>query len=95
MRIPCLTRKLIRANRDRLLSQTDQPAKFMKTSGSSVHPLEFAGGKERISHECPPEGGFKSLCAGAPLDQHRALQEKSIALLRKLEWEGPAMVEYR
>lgn len=51
--------------------------------------------QHRRLHEWPPEGGFSSLCAGVPLDQHRALQEKSIALLRKLDWEGPAMVEYR
>jgi predicted ATP-grasp superfamily ATP-dependent carboligase len=51
--------------------------------------------QHRRIHEWPPEGGFSSLCAGVPLDQHRALQERSIALLRKLDWEGPAMVEYR
>ncbi|MFC6669004.1 hypothetical protein [Marinobacterium aestuariivivens] len=51
--------------------------------------------QHRRIHEWPPEGGFSSLCAGVPLDRHRALQERSIALLRKLDWEGPAMVEYR
>ncbi len=51
LRIPCLTKELIRANRDRLLSHSGQPARFMKTSGSSGHPLEFAVGKERISHD--------------------------------------------
>nr|WP_158651903.1 carboxylate--amine ligase [Marinobacterium profundum] len=51
--------------------------------------------QHRRIHEWPPEGGFSSLCAGVPLEQHRALQDKSIALLQKLDWEGPAMVEYR
>lgn len=46
-------------------------------------------------HEWPPEGGFSSLCAAVDLNQHQALQQQSIALLQKLNWEGPAMVEYR
>jgi predicted ATP-grasp superfamily ATP-dependent carboligase len=46
-------------------------------------------------HEWPPEGGFSSLCKSLPLDRHHLLMEKSIALLRELEWEGVAMVEYR
>lgn len=45
--------------------------------------------------EWPPEGGFSSVCDAIPLDQHAALQEKSIALLRQISWEGVAMVEYR
>lgn len=45
--------------------------------------------------EWPPEGGFSSVCDAIPLDQHVALQEKSIALLRHIGWEGVAMVEYR
>ena len=45
--------------------------------------------------EWPPEGGFSSVCDSLPLDQHQALQEKSIALLRHIGWEGVAMVEYR
>jgi phenylacetate-CoA ligase len=51
LRLPCLTKDLIRANRDRLLSRTDRPPKFMRTSGSSGQPLEFAVGKERVSHD--------------------------------------------
>jgi predicted ATP-grasp superfamily ATP-dependent carboligase len=46
-------------------------------------------------HEWPPEGGSSSLCESVPIDQHRALMDKSIALLRALRWEGVAMVEYR
>jgi predicted ATP-grasp superfamily ATP-dependent carboligase len=46
-------------------------------------------------HEWPPEGGFSSLCESVPLAHHQSLMEKSIALLRALEWEGVAMVEYR
>jgi predicted ATP-grasp superfamily ATP-dependent carboligase len=45
--------------------------------------------------EWPPEGGFSSVCDAVPLDQHVALQERSIALLRHIGWEGVAMVEYR
>lgn len=45
--------------------------------------------------EWPPEGGFSSVCESVPLEQHQALQEKSIALLRHIGWEGVAMVEYR
>ena len=43
----------------------------------------------------PPEGGFSSVCDAVPLTEHRDLQEKSIALLREIGWEGVAMVEYR
>ena len=46
-------------------------------------------------HEWPPEGGVSSLCKGVSLDKHQALQDKSIALLRALNWQGVAMVEYR
>jgi predicted ATP-grasp superfamily ATP-dependent carboligase len=45
--------------------------------------------------EWPPEGGFSSVCDALPLDQCQALQERSIALLRHIGWEGTAMVEYR
>lgn len=45
--------------------------------------------------EWPPEGGYSSVCDAVPLDRHQALQRQSIALLRALDWEGVAMVEYR
>lgn len=45
--------------------------------------------------EWPPEGGFSSVCESLPLTEHAELQEKSIALLRTIGWEGIAMVEYR
>lgn len=45
--------------------------------------------------EWPPEGGFSSVCDAISLDQHKFLQEKSIALLQYIGWEGVAMVEYR
>ena len=48
----------------------------------------------RVS-EWPPEGGFASTCRAVPLTEHRALMEKSIALLRSIGWEGAGMVEYR
>lgn len=45
--------------------------------------------------EWPPEGGFSSVCDAVPLEQFRELQDKSVALLAALGWEGVAMVEYR
>ena len=45
--------------------------------------------------EWPPEGGVSSVCDAIALSEHQALQEKSIALLRAIGWEGVAMVEYR
>jgi len=51
--------------------------------------------QHRRIHEWPPEGGFSSLCESVGIEEHRALRERSIELLRLMEWEGPAMVEYR
>ncbi|MDF2177306.1 hypothetical protein P2G88_03490 [Aliiglaciecola sp. CAU 1673] len=51
--------------------------------------------QHRRIHEWPPEGGYSSLCEAIPLTQFQALQEKSLALLRALNWTGVAMVEYR
>ena len=51
--------------------------------------------QHRRLHEWPPEGGFSSQCESVAREQHAALMEKSIALLRELAWEGIAMVEYR
>lgn len=48
----------------------------------------------RVS-EWPPEGGFSSTCEAVSLTEHQALMEKSIALLRSINWEGVGMVEYR
>lgn len=45
--------------------------------------------------EWPPEGGFSSVCDAVPLSQFVELQEKSIALLKSIDWDGVAMVEYR
>lgn len=45
--------------------------------------------------EWPPEGGFSSVCESLPLTEYAELQEKSVALLRAIGWEGVAMVEYR
>ncbi len=49
---------------------------------------------ERI-HEWPPEGGVSTWCRAVPPDRHAAQMAKSEALLRALDWQGPAMVEYR
>jgi predicted ATP-grasp superfamily ATP-dependent carboligase len=45
--------------------------------------------------EWPPEGGFSSVCDAMPLTQHQDLQERSVALLQAIGWQGVAMVEYR
>ena len=45
--------------------------------------------------EWPPEGGFSSVCDALALTDHTELQERSIALLAAIGWEGCAMVEYR
>jgi predicted ATP-grasp superfamily ATP-dependent carboligase len=46
-------------------------------------------------HEWPPEGGFSCLAESVDLSEHHLLFQQSIALLKKVQWEGPAMVEYR
>jgi len=51
--------------------------------------------QHRRLHEWPPEGGFSSMCESLPADAHQALVARSVALLRELEWDGIAMVEYR
>lgn len=51
--------------------------------------------QHRRLHEWPPEGGVSTLCEALPVGEHAALMEKSVALLRAMGWEGPAMVEYR
>jgi len=51
--------------------------------------------QHRRIHEWPPEGGLSTVCESLGLDCHAQLFEKSVALLRSLRWEGPAMIEYR
>ncbi|TWI62991.1 putative ATP-grasp superfamily ATP-dependent carboligase [Pseudoduganella lurida] len=51
--------------------------------------------QHRRLHEWPPEGGVSTMCESVALDRHAALRERSLALLRELDWEGIAMVEYR
>jgi len=64
---------------------------FILMKGGEVH---YTFQHKRL-HEWPPEGGFSSMCQSVPREQHAALMEKSVALLRALGWEGVAMVEYR
>jgi predicted ATP-grasp superfamily ATP-dependent carboligase len=45
--------------------------------------------------EWPPEGGYSSVCDAVPLTEHTELQALSLKLLRAMQWEGVAMVEYR
>jgi len=49
---------------------------------------------ERL-HEWPPEGGVSTLCQSLPATLHQQRRARSEALLEKIGWEGPAMVEYR
>ncbi|QJQ33143.1 carboxylate--amine ligase [Sphingomonas lacunae] len=51
--------------------------------------------QHRRLHEWPPEGGVSTLCTAEPAQQHHEQMERSQALLRALDWQGPAMVEYR
>lgn len=51
--------------------------------------------QHRRLHEWPPEGGISTLCQAEPAAAHGAQTALSEALLRALDWEGPAMVEYR
>lgn len=51
--------------------------------------------QHRRVHEWPPEGGVSTLCESLAPGQHDALMQRSVALLRELQWEGVAMVEYR
>jgi len=51
--------------------------------------------QHRRLREWPPEGGTSTCCAAEPLDRHAPQMEQSIALLRSIGWQGPAMVEYR
>ncbi|MFT5720526.1 MAG: putative ATP-grasp superfamily ATP-dependent carboligase [Motiliproteus sp.] len=63
---------------------------FLMSRGEVL--LEF---QHQRLNEWPPEGGISTLCRSLPLTQHRQCRNRSIALLRALEWEGVAMVEYR
>lgn len=49
---------------------------------------------ERI-HEWPPEGGVSTHCQSLSLNLHSELFSKSIELLKRINWQGIAMVEYR
>lgn len=51
--------------------------------------------QHRRLREWPPEGGTSTCCAAEPLDRHAGQMDKSVALLRAIGWQGPAMVEYR
>ena len=45
--------------------------------------------------EWQPEGGISAVCRSLPIDEHQELMKNSIKLLQALNWQGPAMVEYR
>jgi len=64
---------------------------FFLCKDGQVH-LEFQHIRE---HEWPPEGGTSTRCRSVELSQHQACLEQSKALLKKINWQGVAMVEYR
>jgi predicted ATP-grasp superfamily ATP-dependent carboligase len=49
---------------------------------------------QRIN-EWPPEGGVSTWAKALPAHLHQEQRAKSEALLSALDWQGPAMVEYR
>lgn len=51
--------------------------------------------QHRRLHEWPPEGGVSTLCRAEPRNAHATQMGLSEALLRALDWQGQAMVEYR
>lgn len=51
--------------------------------------------QHRRLHEWPPEGGVSTLCRAEPAGDHTGQMALSEKLLRALDWEGQAMVEYR
>ncbi len=51
--------------------------------------------QHRRLHEWPPEGGTSTLCTSLPIDTHQKQMALSEQLLKRIGWEGPAMVEYR
>ena len=51
--------------------------------------------QHRRLHEWPPEGGVSTLCRAERKDDHAAQMALSEKLLHALDWNGPAMVEYR
>jgi predicted ATP-grasp superfamily ATP-dependent carboligase len=64
---------------------------FFLCKDGEVH-LEFQHIRE---HEWPPEGGTSTRCRSVDLSQHQACLEQSKALLKKINWQGVAMVAYR
>src|SRR3546814_15830595 len=50
--------------------------------------------QHRRLHEWPPEGGVATLCRAEPMDRHATQMALSEKLLRALDWQGPALVEY-
>ncbi|MFV8835859.1 hypothetical protein ACNSTU_12910 [Aquisalimonas sp. APHAB1-3] len=58
-------------------------------------------GRERLRfqhlqvHEFPCDGGNATICRGLGLHEHGECWEGTRALLKELQWTGPALVEYR
>jgi len=70
--------------------------------GSGLSYALFMHGGEAILRysyrrlgDWPPEGGMSTVVESLPIDDSDALLAKSEALLKRIEWEGVAEVEYR
>jgi predicted ATP-grasp superfamily ATP-dependent carboligase len=65
------------------------------------HMIFMAEGEPLLSfqhqriHEWPPEGGTSTVCRSVAFENHDLQLQKSVALLKAMNWTGPAMVEYR
>jgi len=64
---------------------------FFLCKDGEVH-MEFQHIRE---HEWPPEGGTSTRCRSLSLEHHQDCMNKSKALLKRINWQGVAMVEYR
>ena len=71
-------------------------------SGVGLGQMIFMHGGQAIQKfqhlriaEWPPEGGVSAVCESLPPDRHQSNMTKSVELLRRLNWQGAAMVEYR
>jgi predicted ATP-grasp superfamily ATP-dependent carboligase len=98
----CYTNEELKHALDRYQALDQQPLVQSYCPGHGLgHLIYMHQGKailcfqhKRI-HEWPPEGGVSTLCESIDLSENAALFIKSIELLQTINWEGPAMVEYK
>ena len=95
-----------RAELDRALARYDGYGRYPLVQefcpGAGLGQMMFLHQGEvllRLQHrrlaEWPPEGGYSTVCESLPLSLNTELLGKSEALLKRIGWEGAAMVEYR